>query len=125
MTKIGHAAIDAGADLVMGHGPHYSLPIEVYRGRPIFYGLGSFSFHTGHRNVRLGDWLGMVVRVSLEAGRIERLAFQFVRHDDRNRTILRALADEGPALDLITRESAGMAARLAPRDDQVAIDLGA
>ena len=48
MTEIAHAAIDAGADLVIGHGPHYSLPVEVYRGKPIFYGLGSFSFHTGH-----------------------------------------------------------------------------
>jgi poly-gamma-glutamate capsule biosynthesis protein CapA/YwtB (metallophosphatase superfamily) len=36
MTDIAHAAIDAGADVVMGHGPHYPLPIEVYSGRPIF-----------------------------------------------------------------------------------------
>ena len=48
MREIGRAAIDAGADLVIGHGPHYSLPVEVYRGKAIFYGLGSFSFHTGH-----------------------------------------------------------------------------
>src|SRR5207244_11164804 len=48
MTEIAHRAIDAGADLVVGHGPHYSLPIEVYKEAPIFYGLGSFSFHTGH-----------------------------------------------------------------------------
>jgi poly-gamma-glutamate synthesis protein (capsule biosynthesis protein) len=46
MTEIGHAAIDAGADIVIGHGPHYSLPVEIYRGKPILYGLGSFSFHT-------------------------------------------------------------------------------
>ena len=48
MREIAHAAIEAGADVVVGHGPHYSLPVEVYRGKPIFYGLGSFSFHTGH-----------------------------------------------------------------------------
>ncbi len=48
MTEIAHAAIDAGADMVIGHGPHYSLPVEVYKAKPIFYGLGSFSFHTGH-----------------------------------------------------------------------------
>ena len=41
MTEIGHAAIDAGADVVMGHGPHYSLPVELYKGRPIYYGLGN------------------------------------------------------------------------------------
>ena len=32
MTEIAHRAINAGADTVIGHGPHYSLPIEVYRG---------------------------------------------------------------------------------------------
>src|SRR5262249_55108556 len=46
MTEIAHAAVEAGADIVIGHGPHYSLPVEVYRGKPIFYGIGSFSFHT-------------------------------------------------------------------------------
>ena len=66
MTEIAHAAIDAGADIVVGHGPHYSLPVEVYRGKPIFYGLGSFSFHTGHGGRRHGDWIGMMARI--EAG---------------------------------------------------------
>src|SRR5438270_335355 len=85
MTEIAHAAIDAGADLVIGHGPHYSLPVDVYRGKPIFYGLGSFSFHTGHGARQHGDWLGMMVRVAWERERIARAAFQFVRHDQQNR----------------------------------------
>ena len=70
MTEIAHRAIDAGADLVIGHGPHYSLPVEVYKGVPIFYGLGSFSFHTGHGGRAHGDWLGMMVRVSWDRTRI-------------------------------------------------------
>ena len=36
MTEIAHGAIDAGADVVIGHGPHFSLPIEVYKRKPIF-----------------------------------------------------------------------------------------
>jgi poly-gamma-glutamate capsule biosynthesis protein CapA/YwtB (metallophosphatase superfamily) len=123
MTEIGHAAIDAGADLVIGHGPHYSLPVEVYKGKPIFYGLGSFSFHTGHGGLRHGDWLGMMVRASCHSGTIDRVAFQFVRHDDRNRTVLRALADEGAAFDLIAQESAALGARLAAQGDEAVIDL--
>ncbi|WP_377268724.1 CapA family protein [Peterkaempfera sp. SMS 1(5)a] len=35
------AAIDAGADIVVGHGPHRLRGIEVHRGRPIFYSLGN------------------------------------------------------------------------------------
>ncbi len=38
------AAVEAGADLVIGHGPHILRGVEVYRGRPIFYSLGNFVF---------------------------------------------------------------------------------
>jgi poly-gamma-glutamate capsule biosynthesis protein CapA/YwtB (metallophosphatase superfamily) len=39
-----HQFIDAGADVIAGHGPHRLRPIEIYKGKPIFYSLGSFSF---------------------------------------------------------------------------------
>jgi poly-gamma-glutamate synthesis protein (capsule biosynthesis protein) len=125
MTEIAHAAIDAGADIVVGHGPHYSLAVEVYRGRPIFYGLGSFSFHTGHAGQRHGDWLGMTVRLICEDARIDRVAFQFVRHDENNRTLLRAPGDERAALDQIVRESAAFDAELVAEGEQVAVKLRA
>jgi poly-gamma-glutamate synthesis protein (capsule biosynthesis protein) len=38
------AAVDAGADVVVGHGPHILRGMEVYRGKPIFYSLGNFVF---------------------------------------------------------------------------------
>ena len=37
-----HALIDAGADVVFAHHHHRLLPLETYRNRPIFYGLGNF-----------------------------------------------------------------------------------
>jgi len=123
MTEIAHRAIDAGADLVIGHGPHYSLPIEVYKGVPIFYGLGSFSFHTGHGGIQHGDWLGMMARVSWDRGRIAHAAFQFVRHDRHNRTVPCALGDEGAAFDEIAQHSTGRGARLTAHGDEVALDL--
>ena len=36
------AAIDAGADVFLTTGIHHLGPIEIYKGRPIFYGLGDF-----------------------------------------------------------------------------------
>ena len=39
-----HAAIDAGAKLVIGHHPHVIEPMESYRGGLIFYSLGNFVF---------------------------------------------------------------------------------
>ncbi|HEY6458312.1 MAG TPA: CapA family protein [Steroidobacteraceae bacterium] len=38
---LSHAAIDAGADVVIGHHAHILRGIEQYRGRPIFHGLGN------------------------------------------------------------------------------------
>src|SRR5438093_9934988 len=37
-------AVDCGADVVIGHHSHIVQPFEVYRGRPIFYGVGNFAF---------------------------------------------------------------------------------
>ena len=39
----GHAAIDAGADLIIGHHAHILKGIEVYRGKAIFHSLGNFA----------------------------------------------------------------------------------
>ncbi|MBI4332824.1 MAG: CapA family protein [Chloroflexi bacterium] len=42
--EVGYAAIDAGADLILGHHAHILKGIEVYKGKPIFYSLGNFAF---------------------------------------------------------------------------------
>ncbi len=42
VVKFAHAMIDAGADLVIGHGPHVPRAMELYRGRLIAYSLGNF-----------------------------------------------------------------------------------
>jgi poly-gamma-glutamate capsule biosynthesis protein CapA/YwtB (metallophosphatase superfamily) len=122
MRQIAHAAIDAGADIVMGHGPHHSLPVEVYQGRPIFYGLGSFSFHTGHGGRQHGDWIGMMVRATVERDGLKRATFQFVRHNARNETVLCALADEHAAFDDLAQRSAKIGARLSAHGDEVLVE---
>ena len=42
--EMGYAAIDAGADLILGHHPHELKGVEVYRGKAIFYSMGNFAF---------------------------------------------------------------------------------
>jgi poly-gamma-glutamate capsule biosynthesis protein CapA/YwtB (metallophosphatase superfamily) len=37
-----HRMIDAGADMIVGHGPHLIRGMELYQGKPIFYSLGNF-----------------------------------------------------------------------------------
>lgn len=106
MSEIAHTAIDAGADIVIGHGPHYSLPIEIYKGKPIFYGLGSFSFHTGHGGRVHEDWVGMMARVVIDENKIERVSFRFVRHNAKNETVLCAAKDENEMFAKIAERSA-------------------
>ncbi len=40
--RFAHAVVDAGADIVIMHGPHVMRGIEFYKGRPIAYSLGNF-----------------------------------------------------------------------------------
>jgi poly-gamma-glutamate synthesis protein (capsule biosynthesis protein) len=42
-----HEAIDAGADIVLRSGPHVLGGVEIYKGKPIFYGLNSLFFIVG------------------------------------------------------------------------------
>jgi poly-gamma-glutamate capsule biosynthesis protein CapA/YwtB (metallophosphatase superfamily) len=42
LRRWAHDAIDHGADIVAISGPHNLAPVELHRGRPIFYGLGNF-----------------------------------------------------------------------------------
>ena len=56
------AAIDAGADMVIGHHPHVRQPLVMYKGKPICYSLGNFVFSAAGRGS------GAMVEATLERG---------------------------------------------------------
>ena len=64
--RFSHAVIDAGADLVIGHGPHVLRGMEVYRGRLIAYSLGNFA--GGGKSLNSSGRLGWggVLKVSVK-----------------------------------------------------------
>jgi poly-gamma-glutamate capsule biosynthesis protein CapA/YwtB (metallophosphatase superfamily) len=65
-----HAAIDAGASIVLGSGPHVIRGVERYRGRLIAYSLGNF---VGYHTLGLGGVLSesAILRVTLgDGGRV-------------------------------------------------------
>lgn len=47
VVEFAHAMIEAGADLLLGHGPHVPRALELYRGRLIAYSLGNFATYYG------------------------------------------------------------------------------
>jgi len=64
LIKFTHAVIDAGADVVFGHGPHIMRGMEFYKGRLIAYSLGNFC---GYGVLSSAGFLGVggVLKVSL------------------------------------------------------------
>jgi len=47
VVEFAHSMIDAGADIVLGHGPHVVRPMEIYKDRLIAYSLGNFATYYG------------------------------------------------------------------------------
>jgi poly-gamma-glutamate capsule biosynthesis protein CapA/YwtB (metallophosphatase superfamily) len=121
MKDIAHAAVDAGADVVMGHGPHYPLPIEVYKGRPIFYGMGNLTFNTGHLGRKHAGWIGLVVELMVENGTVSSCDMRFVRANDQDESYLRPPSDEAETLADLSTRSAKFGARLEAGADCVRI----
>ncbi len=50
VSGVAKQCIDAGAAIFASHGAPVLQPIEIYRGRPIFYSLGNFIFHVRSEN---------------------------------------------------------------------------
>jgi len=63
LRRWARVVIDAGADAVVGHGPHVLRGIEFYRGRPIAYSLGNF---LTYRGFNLAGPLGVTGVLQLE-----------------------------------------------------------
>ena len=122
MKEIAHAAIDGGADVVIGHGPHYSLGVEIYMGKPIYYGLGSFSFHTGHGGITHGDWIGMLAKVTFGPTGIERAAFEFVRHNHQNETYICDLQHEEDELSDLDKRSREMGTKMIRSGNEIILE---
>ncbi|MCG6887816.1 MAG: CapA family protein [Proteobacteria bacterium] len=56
VVAFSHAVIDAGADLVIGHGPHVPRALELYRGRLVAYSLGNFCTYYGISVAGMKGW---------------------------------------------------------------------
>lgn len=57
--SIATTLIDAGADAIVGHGPHVVQPIERYKDKPIAYSLGNFLFDQFEAPMKKGLILGL------------------------------------------------------------------
>jgi len=104
LKKLSRAAIDAGADLVLGHGPHVLRAMEVYKGRLIAYSLGNF---TGYRQFGSGGgYTGASVIVDVELADNGVLVAAKLHSLALDKSSIPRLDPGGPALDHIRELSA-------------------
>ena len=59
LEEYAHACIDAGADAIIGTGNHLLKGIEIYKDRPIFYGLANFIFQPDYVTKTPADMVEM------------------------------------------------------------------
>jgi hypothetical protein len=64
LRAFARAVVDAGADLVLGHGPHVVRGMEVIRGRLVAYSLGNFATYGG-MNLSGPNGLSLVLEARL------------------------------------------------------------
>lgn len=116
----GRAAIDAGADLVAGHGPHTVQAVEVYRGRPILYSLGNLVF----------DWPAMRGRhvdgllAGCMFGDEPRLELIPVRRNADNECVPLAGDEAGKVLQYVADLSARRSTTVSIRDGIASVSVG-
>ena len=65
--RAAHSAVEAGADVIIGHHPHLLQGIERYRNGIIFYSLGNFAFASSSATAEVSA----MIRLRLDAGRRE------------------------------------------------------
>ena len=75
--NLGRAAIDAGADLVLGHHSHRIIPIEKYMDRYIVYSLGNFSFAGNTKPSDMSTFL-FQVRFNVKPDSVETDGFRII-----------------------------------------------
>jgi len=69
-VEFSKAAIDAGADLTVGHHPHVVQKPEIYNGKYIFYSLGNFIFDQAFSEETME---GQIVEILIENGKIREI----------------------------------------------------
>ncbi len=67
VLRFARTAVDAGADMVLGHGPHVVRAMEVYKKKLIVYSLGSF-LAFGRFNISGREGISMVVKAVIDKG---------------------------------------------------------
>ena len=117
--EMAHFAVDAGADLVVGHHPHLVQPIEVYKGKTIFYSLANF-VHDGP-SFRGKKQDTILARCRMRNSKISEVCFVPGRINEQNQPELLNPADAPELLSHVREVSAAFGTGFQIRENEVAV----
>jgi poly-gamma-glutamate synthesis protein (capsule biosynthesis protein) len=89
--EVCHAAVDAGADLILGTHPHVLKAIETYKGKVIFHSLANFGFDKP-RDPKTGEMRSMAASAHFKE-QLERYGVR-VENMDKAQDVFGAWSDE-------------------------------
>jgi poly-gamma-glutamate synthesis protein (capsule biosynthesis protein) len=132
-----HSLIDSGADIVVRHGPHIPLAIEIYKDRPIFYGMASLFFdlpaqltvasegpEQAKQVVKLprGWWDSMIATIQIHDGKLTAVTIYPIviepsEGDQRGIPHLASGAEAMRILELVRKRSAEFGTNIVIRGD--------
>lgn len=94
-TAVAHSYIDAGADIIIGHGAHTVQEAELYKGKWIFYNIGNFIFNAPGRYGSTGAKpYGMMVSLKIEGSKIQPVIYPTYTNNKESDYNLRLLDDD-------------------------------
>jgi hypothetical protein len=142
-SEVGHRVIDAGADLLLGHHTHRLNPIEKYKGKYIFYGLGNFAFeHTKDSkdpyflftrqlyssrlpdaSKEINESHAIIVKVDIADKKLQRLSFKPSTANDKSEPRMVSPGEQAgkELIGYLERSSKDLGVRLIVEGDEVVV----
>ena len=118
-TEMGHAAIEAGADLVVGHHPHLVQPIEVYKGGVIFYSLANF-VHDG-QSFKGKKQRTILAHCRIENRKVSEVSFIPGRINEQNQPVVVKPSEAGDVVTHVQEVSAQFETGFDVKEQEVVI----
>jgi poly-gamma-glutamate capsule biosynthesis protein CapA/YwtB (metallophosphatase superfamily) len=115
-VEVAHAAVDAGADIVVGHHPHLIQPIELYQGKLIAYSVGHCGFDMESKSIAEES---IVIEVALTDRGLGEITVRPVA-DAKHRPELLDRTTGASTLEWLARLSRPLGTVFEPRGDAVA-----
>ncbi len=123
---VARAAIDAGADLVIGRHPHILQGIEVYKGKAIFYALGNFALDHAHPMFLPTVKESIMVKCVIQDKTIRGVSFcpVYLGDDGRPEILMGNDARAGTMFETLQTLSKKLNTRLQVRGNEGLVEIG-